>query len=115
MMIPRNVNIDAMALNAPPNSSGTMQVPTALQAQSAKEALRREEAPRQMRAGIEETGRSIAMDQDTAENYANALAMYTAAEVTKMAGVGQHKAALTQTLQQTGMSPQDLMNIIYRG
>jgi len=113
MLMPRNVNIDAMALNAPPNSSGTLQVPIAIQAQRSKESLRQEEAPRQMRAGIVETGRAISMDEDTAANYANALAMYTAAEVTKMAGVGQHKAALTQTLQQTGMSPEDLMRIIY--
>lgn len=114
MLMPRNVNIDAMALNAPPNTSGTLQVPIALQAQRSKESLRQQEAPLQLQAGIQDTGRAMAMDEDSAANYANALAMYTAAEVTKMAGVGQHKAALAQTLQQTGMSPQDLMGIIYR-
>jgi hypothetical protein len=54
------------------------------------------------------------MDQSTAEAKASALAMYTAAEVSKMAGLGQNKMALAQTMQQSGMSPEDLMELIYR-
>jgi hypothetical protein len=114
MMLPRTANIDAMALNAAPNTSGTLQVPIALQVQRSKDALRSEEEPRQLIAGIQESGRAAQMDQSTAEAKANALAMYTAAEVSKMAGLGENKMALAQTLQQTGMSPEDLMAMIYR-
>jgi hypothetical protein len=114
MMLPRHANIDAMALNAAPNSSATLQVPVALQVQRSKDALRAEEEPRQLMAGIKDSARAAEMDQSTAEAQANALAMYTAAEVSKMAGLGQNKMALAQTMQQAGMSPEDLMALIYR-
>jgi len=111
MLLPRNVNIDAMALNAPPNTSGTLQVPIALQVEGSRQNLRAQEMPGQRYSGVREAARGAGMDEDTAKNYANALLMYTAAEVKKMAGVGGHGAALAQT----GLPPEALMNIIYRG
>lgn len=112
-MLPRHANIDAMSMNAAPNTSGTLQVPVALQVQRSKEALRAEEEPRQLLAGINESARAAEMDQSTAEAQADALAMYSVAEVSKMAGLGQNKVALAQTLQESGMTPEDLMSMIY--
>lgn len=114
MLLPRNVNIDAMALNAPPNSSGTLQVPIALQVERSRQNLRAQEVPGQRHSGMLDEARNAQMGDDTAANYANALVGYTAAETKKMAGVGGAGFELAQVMQQSGLSPADLMNIIYR-